>query len=409
MFADDDRTVGGQGASGGHPGQAEVGQPSAVVPVQGHALGRGERGRGEGPPDRFLFAPGLGVHAGGVRLRIDRRPQLQGREDRVEQVAAEVAQRAAAEVQPIAPVERVVDRGRVGSGRRRAQPEVPGQTRRHRARRRACRELRVAVALVGQPGMRRAHLADAPLLDQPHRRPIFRAGMDLVAHLRADPVPGRLQPEQARLLDRVGQRLLQVDVLLQPHRQERRQGVHVVGRRDDRRVEPVAQLREHRAEVRVVRHARESRVGVAEASGVDVAEADVFHGGVGADLLDVIEALAVATDRHDLQAGVEVAGAEQGGEAEGGDRGGREEATAGEAHGVATRWRSGCSPQPGMVRGRTAGGLRCALRGPRGPPRPSLRETSPTTGASGQARACRAGHSGKGSRSRASGRRWSPS
>ena len=102
------------------------------------------------------------------------------------------------------------------------------------------------------PGVHLAHLADGaglePLLHQ--AQPLFRVA--LIAHLRDDLVLARRFGQGARLADGAGQRLLHVDVLAELHRRHGHEGVRVIGRRDDDRVD-VLLLLEHHAVVLVLR------------------------------------------------------------------------------------------------------------------------------------------------------------
>ena len=99
------------------------------------------------------------------------------------------------------------------------------------------------------------------------------------------------------------------------------------------RVEGVAELGEHLAEVREVRHAGELRIRLGEARGVHVAEADVFRLRVRADFGDVGEPLAIAADGDNLQIRVRIRRAQDGRKAEHGGGGGFEEGATGGVHG----------------------------------------------------------------------------
>ena len=109
----------------------------------------------------------------------------------------------------------------------------------------------------------------------------------MVTALRHDPVLLREREEEVRLLDRVGDRLLHVHVDAALHGEERRQGVLLLVRGDDHRVDAVA----HLLEQLVVRRERGNLL--VSAAGVALADARtriVERGFVGID------------ERHDLLA-----------------------------------------------------------------------------------------------------------
>ena len=90
---------------------------------------------------------------------------------------------------------------------------------------------------------------DRPGADRLDHAPAALAGMPRVAHLGRDLVPrGRLR-QHPRLVDRMGQRLLAVDVLAQLQRGLGDHGVRVIGSADDDGVDLLVQLVEHPAEV----------------------------------------------------------------------------------------------------------------------------------------------------------------
>ena len=135
--------------------------------------------------------------------------------------------------------------------RRRAEPQVPVHAVRHGLLLGRPRHALRPDRAVG-PAVHLAHLADGaglePLLHQ--AQALFRVA--LVAHLRDDLVLPRRLGQGAGLGDGAGHRLLHVDVLAELHRLHRDEGVHVIGRRDEDRVD-VLLLLEHHAEVLVFR------------------------------------------------------------------------------------------------------------------------------------------------------------
>ena len=169
--------------------------------------------------------------------------------------------------------------------RRGTEEEIPVHTRRHRARIGGHRAQHGVVdrahappwrhARIGRRGGRgdrrvgagdslrpealrpvgpHVHFADGPehaggdqLVDAP--RPFH--GMPLIAHLVDDLRLARRPREESRLLHGVRERLLHVHVLPRLHRDVRGDGVRMIGRGDDDRVD-VPLLVEHRAEVVVL-------------------------------------------------------------------------------------------------------------------------------------------------------------
>ena len=94
--------------------------------------------------------------------------------------------------------------------------------------------------------------AQVPAADDLGTAAEARIGRPLVAHLGAHLLLTGGLAHQPGLIDRVGQRLLAVHVLAHPHGRHGRDGVRVVGRRDDHGIQPRAQLVEQLAEVVVL-------------------------------------------------------------------------------------------------------------------------------------------------------------
>ena len=157
-------------------------------------------------------------------------------EDRVEDVAAHVAEGAGAEVEPLPPLAGVIVAGDERPLRRHAEPAVPVQL--GRAPGRCGRAVGSAIApVLAAPAMDLLHLADgaAWIVATTIRwtscewiwMPIWVTSFFSLRR------PGQL----AGLVDRLGQRLLGVDVQPLLHRPHGDRGVHVVRRRDVDRVE----------------------------------------------------------------------------------------------------------------------------------------------------------------------------
>ena len=166
-------------------------------------------------------------------------------EDRVEDVAAHVAERAGAEVEPLPPVARVVvavaDERPLG---RDAEPQVPVEPRGHRV---VLVGLRVRVApRLAAPRVDFLHLPDRAVVDELHDELVLRARVNLNAHLRDELLLGGDFGEPAGLVDRLRQRLLAVDVQAAVHGAACAIGrVHVVRRRDVHRVEVLLLVEQH--------------------------------------------------------------------------------------------------------------------------------------------------------------------
>ena len=203
----------------------------------------------------------------------------------IDEVRAHVAERALAPVDPAAPVERVIDRVIVDR-RRDAQEEIPrllidrlelgflepradarvdlaaapsrggagsdGFLQALRERRRSRHALRPVTERPVGPDVNLAHLTDRTGRDVLVAEAGLVARVPLVAHLGDDlrVVLGLLR-QLPRLFDRPAQRLLHVDVLAEVHRGQGDRRVHVIGRRDDYRVD-VFLLLQHLAIVAVL-------------------------------------------------------------------------------------------------------------------------------------------------------------
>ena len=242
-FADKKGTAAGERFIGGHLREREVGLAAAVVPRHGQRLVGGESGAGKNVAHGLGLGPRLGVHAGVFHADAERRGEVERGENGIENVAAEVAEPAAAEVLPVAPFERRVGVFHVGPYGRGAEPEIPVQ----RGGRRGVFVLRgphfeagELVAFVPDPRMHRADAPDHSRAQQLHRRAVFPRAVDLVAHLRDDPRLFRREPHLPRLPDGVRERLLTIDVLPRAHGGEGDARVPVVGRADLHGVEFVA-------------------------------------------------------------------------------------------------------------------------------------------------------------------------
>ena len=122
--------------------------------------------------------------------------------------------------------------------------------------------------------------------------------ISLVAHLSGDFVLVRRFHQLARFPDGARQRLLHIHVLPAFHALHRRDGVHVIGDGDDHRIDVLAFLVEHLAEVFVLRR---FLVFLEFACGlllIDIAERNDVLGGAA---VDIAGRLAARADRGDIQ------------------------------------------------------------------------------------------------------------
>ncbi len=168
--------------------------------------------------------------------------------------------RAAEEEIPRQPIGDLV--GAVRAGHRGAEPlhdgaVVPRQLRGIGLERRRPRDpLRPESQRAVRPHVHFAHVAERAA-----RHVLDAAARDvervtLVAHLRHDLALARLLGEVPCLVHRPAHRLLHVDVLADAHRRGRNRRVHVIGRRDDHRVD-VLLLGEHLAVILILGQPRD--------------------------------------------------------------------------------------------------------------------------------------------------------
>ena len=275
----------------------------AVVPIELDRRLRAARGelvvnrRRDGIRDRLVVSARFARSRG--RTRIGRNPhrsplrrcRFDARRIRqserpvrmIDQMRAHVAERADTEVDPAAPVERVIDRVIRDIFRDRSDVEIPVQSRRHRIGAERRREQLVHVAKAEwipewarRSGRRRRaggprnslrpvhHRAIRPDVNLPHgpddsglypfvdeARAFARVA--LISHLRHDlRIRERQVAKDARFVHGIRERLLHVHVLAALHRGLRGDGVQVIRRRDHDAVD-VLLLVEHLAEIRVAR------------------------------------------------------------------------------------------------------------------------------------------------------------
>ena len=105
--------------------------------------------------------------------------------------------------------------------------------------------------------------------------------------------------------------------------------MHVVGRRHGDGVEAIAELAEHLAPIREVRHAGMAFVDLGEAAGIDIAEAHETGLGVRGYFSDIAVAFAIDAHRGDLHLRVQIAGSNNRREGEGRERSGAQEISTG--------------------------------------------------------------------------------
>ncbi len=219
-------------------------------------------------------------------------------------MGAHIAHRPRPEIPPAPPGERMIGRV-IGAPGRRPEPDIPVDgARAGRELGRGLDPLRPDRPV--RPDVDLGHRADGPVPDPLVEEPGAFLGVPLVAHLGDDVHLLRGLGQHPGFLDRVGQRLLAVDVLAALHRRHGDDGVGMVGRGHGDRVQ-VLLFVQHLAEVavlggliilglllgRVLRVLQQPGHHLV----VDVAEGDDV---LGADALDVAGAAAPGADAADV-------------------------------------------------------------------------------------------------------------
>ena len=152
-----------------------------------------------------------------------------------------------------------------------------------------------------------------PGLDQFDDASVVVARVDLRAHLGGDLGRGGRLANDPRLPDAVSQRLFAVDVLPQAEGGQRREGVGMLGRAHDDRVELA------RVVVELAEITASSGLGVVRGGPLDGRLKDVAEGHdvLGRDVLEVRAAAAADTDHGDVELLVQVPAPHDGREGEG--------------------------------------------------------------------------------------------
>ena len=147
-------------------------------------------------------------------------------------MARHVAERAGAKVKPAAPIPSVIHILLVGAFFRWSEPVVPTQRGRHDVRSFGAHDALWPDGTI-RPDMDLAHRADDAGLDHFDRaaQTIMRAA--LIAHLRGDFVFAGEVAQITRLMHRLRERLLTINVFAKFDRRRGNQCVHVIGRRND--------------------------------------------------------------------------------------------------------------------------------------------------------------------------------
>ncbi len=147
------------------------------------------------------------------------------------------------------------------------------------------------------PAVDLADLADRAVADQLDDPPRAVKGVPLIAHLRDDIHLAGDFAHPPRLVNRMRERLLAIDVLAHPHGQHAGRGVVMVGSRDDDRVDVLA-LFEHLAVIFVLGNVRIFLVRFGRALVVGVAQCDdVLVRATG----DINAAFSAGADRGDVE------------------------------------------------------------------------------------------------------------
>ena len=212
------------------------------------------------------------------RLDRVRQPEIQEPVRGVEDVRAPVAERAGAVLEPAAPVPRMQLRA-VGVRGPRGQPLVPVQPgRQGLAGRVAVDRPAVPPSLRVHERVDARHVPDDAGLGPRLELEVVVARVALVAHLRDHAGLRGHGHQQVDLAERVGERLLDVDVLAARHRVHRRREVAVIRRADETASIAGAGLLEHRAEVA---ESRDVRVEAPDLGRVRALEVHVAEGHEG--------------------------------------------------------------------------------------------------------------------------------
>ena len=143
----------------------------AVVPGDADAVAVGVAGARKDIMDDGVGGPVVLSRSGPFGTHRGRGRQGKGLEDRIVDVAAHVAERAGAEIEPAPPVRRMVVAGDVVAGRGDAEPPVPVERRRHRVLA-VGPGIAVAPVLVAE-GVHLADLADDAVLNEPDAQTIL--------------------------------------------------------------------------------------------------------------------------------------------------------------------------------------------------------------------------------------------
>ena len=207
-------------------------QPVTVVPGHRHRLFRRKQRARKHVANQRIQRPALPVRCRPLTPHRQGRPQLQRSEDGVQNVAAHVPKCRGPEIQPLAPVARVVHVFDEWPRRRHAQPVVPVQTGRYHVRpgfRHDGQPLTVAPLLL-TPRVDFFHLPDYTALNHPNGRLILAPRMNLNPHLRGQLLLSRHLHQGAYFMDVMRQRLLHIHGQARTHGTDGERCVHMIRR-----------------------------------------------------------------------------------------------------------------------------------------------------------------------------------
>ena len=228
--------------------------------------------------DHRIERPTLAVRRGAFGAHGDRSSQAQSAEYRVQDVASHVAEGGGAEIDPLAPIHRMIDIEDEGTRLRHTDPVIPVECGGDGV---GALGQRIGIApLLFAERMHFLDLADGAALDQLDGGLVLAGGMNLDAHLGDQVLLLRHGGEHVDFVDAVRHGLLLVDRKPEAHGGHRHGRVHVVWRAHAYRVEVVVLLGEHLPPVLV--HARFGRalLLLLQLRRIHFGDTDQFHLGM---------------------------------------------------------------------------------------------------------------------------------
>lgn len=263
------------------------------------------------------------VRRGAFRADRYRRMQADRIENRIEDVAAHVANGAGAELEAFAPVDRMIifvaDEGPI---RANTQPKIPIEAFGNRIRDIGAR--RGVAPGFWAPGMHFFDLADDAIADELNGHAIMADRVDLDAHLGDQPFFMRELGKRARFVEIVRERFLAINMFAELHRAHSGRRVHVVGQRNIHGIDVFALFIEELAPILIDFDVRKALLELFGAIEIDFRNGDEFEVIEFGELVDVRASLARATKAGVAEDAVGRLRPEAGSDEGGGERGGTE-------------------------------------------------------------------------------------